>query len=111
MISPFAVTVATEQPNVPWPGPWRTVTMTLQAELPVCSERWPQHAATILIGPPAALYLCAQDLPKAVHVGVFTAGSASCGAPVVPAEPQPDASRQRSAAWASRRPSSRPRRR
>jgi hypothetical protein len=56
-MSPFAETVATEQPNVPSPGPWRTVTITLHAELPVWSERCPQQAATILIGPPSALYL------------------------------------------------------
>jgi hypothetical protein len=64
---PFLATVATPQPNVPSPGPWRTVTITLQADVPVCGERSAQHAETILIGPPAMLYLCAHDLPNAVH--------------------------------------------
>jgi hypothetical protein len=56
-MSPFAATVAIEQPNVPTPCPLRTVTITLHAALPVWSERWPQQAETILTGPPAALYL------------------------------------------------------
>src|SRR5262249_44983510 len=96
MMSPSAVTVAMEQPNVPSPGPLRTVTITLQAELPVSSERWAQHAVTILIGPPAELYLGAQVFPNAVDVAVFAAGVAAWWTPAVPAEPQPDASRQRS---------------
>src|SRR3954463_8901477 len=64
---PFAATVATEQPNVPSPGPLRTVTITLQAELCVRTERSPQQTETILTGPPSALYLVIQLLPKAVQ--------------------------------------------
>src|SRR5437763_16605197 len=64
---PFAATVATEQPNVPSPGPLRTVTITLHAELCVRTERSPQQAATILIGPGSALYLLIQVLPNEVQ--------------------------------------------
>src|SRR5581483_10391410 len=64
---PFAATVATPQPNVPSPGPLRTVTITLQAELCVRTERRPQQTETIFTGPPAALYLLAHALPKAVQ--------------------------------------------
>jgi len=65
---PFAATVATPQPNVPSPGPLRTVTITLQADVCVLSERRPQQTETILTGPPAALYLLAHVLPKAVQM-------------------------------------------
>jgi hypothetical protein len=94
---PFAATVATPQPNVPSPGPRRTVTITLQADLPVCGERSAQHAETIFTGPPAMLYLCIHDLPKAVHTdGLCTTGAVWSAAAVV-VDPQPGASRQRTA--------------
>jgi hypothetical protein len=95
---PFAATVATEQPNVPSPGPWRTVTITLQADVPVCGERSAQHAETILTGPPARLYLRIHDLPKAVHTdGLWTTGVTLRSAEAVLVDPQPGASRQRTA--------------
>src|SRR5439155_15013142 len=90
--------VATPQPNVPSPGPWRTVTITLQADVPVCGERSAQHAETILTGPPARLYLCAHDLPKAVHGdGLCATGVGVRSAAAVLVDPQPGASRQRTA--------------
>ena len=70
---PSAATVATPQPNVPCPGPLRTVTITVQAELCVRRERRPQQTETILTGPPAALYLLAHVLPKAVQMRVDVA--------------------------------------
>src|SRR5438034_10431159 len=94
---PFAATIATEQPNVPSPGPLRTVTITLQAELPVCGERTEQQAATILTGPPAALYLWAHDLPKAVHTDLFDAWAFAGGGSAMCDDPQPGASRQATA--------------
>src|SRR2546428_461729 len=95
---PFAATVAMPQPNVPSPGPWRTVTITLQAELPDRGERSAQHAETILTGPPAMLYLCIHDLPKAVHTdGLCTTGVGVRSAAAVLVDPQPGASRQRTA--------------
>src|SRR5256885_11567912 len=90
---PFAATVATEQPNVPSPGPLRTVTITLQAELCVRTERSPQQTETILTGPPSALYLLIQVLPKAVQRCGVVARAAS----VEPAAAEVKASAHRSA--------------
>jgi hypothetical protein len=50
-MSKFGATVATEQPNVPAPRPLRTVTITVHAESCVLTERSPQHADTMRIGP------------------------------------------------------------
>src|SRR4051812_36215440 len=90
---PFAATVATEQPKVPSPGPLRTVTITLQAELCVRTERSPQQTETILTGPPSALYLLIHVLPKAVQRCGVVARTAS----VAPAATVAKASGHRSA--------------
>src|SRR5438067_7248644 len=90
---PFAATVATEQPNVPSPGPLRTVTITLQAELCVRTERSPQQTETILTGPPSALYLLIHVLPKAVQ----RCGGVARTAFVAPAAAGADASAHKSA--------------
>jgi hypothetical protein len=76
------------------------VTITLQADVPVRGERSAQQAETILTGPPAMLYLCIHDLPKAVHgdgVGLCTTGVGVRSAAAVLVDPQPGASRQRRA--------------
>src|SRR5436305_3905262 len=83
---PFAATVATPQPNVPSPGPLRTVTITLQAELCVRKERSAQQTETILTGPPSALYLLIHVLPKAVQIRGEVARSALLSAAAAGAE-------------------------
>jgi hypothetical protein len=97
---PFAATVATPQPNVPSPGPWRTVTITLQADAPVCGERSAQHAETILTGPPAMLYLCIHVLPNAVQGDgddLCATGVRLRSAAAEVVDPHPGASRQSTA--------------
>ena len=90
---PFAATVATEHPNVPSPGPLRTVTITLQAERCVRRERSAQQTETMLTGPPSALYLLAHALPNAVQMR----GEGALAAAEAPAAADAETSAQRSA--------------